>query len=69
VHSSANDYLTKPLDFPIALARVQSHLARKETRQALERSIRELVQTNRQLESELAELKRINAHSDTPTAP
>ena len=65
----ANDYLTKPLDFPIALARVQSHLARKETRQALERSIRELVQTNRQLESELAELKRINAHSDTPTAP
>jgi DNA-binding response OmpR family regulator len=65
----ANDYLTKPLDFPIALARVQSHLARKETRQALERSIRELVQTNRRLESELAELKRINAHSDTPTAP
>jgi len=25
----ANDYLTKPIDFPIALARIESHLSRK----------------------------------------
>ena len=65
----ANDYITKPVDFPIALARVQSHLARKEAQQALERYIHELLQTNRRLEDELAERKHVNAPSNTPTAP
>ena len=32
----ANDYVTKPLDFPIVLARVQTHLSLKHARRALE---------------------------------
>jgi diguanylate cyclase (GGDEF)-like protein/PAS domain S-box-containing protein len=34
----ANDYVTKPVDFPIALARIRSQLARKEAENALRRS-------------------------------
>jgi diguanylate cyclase (GGDEF)-like protein len=57
----ANDYVTKPVDFPVALARVQGQLARKRAQQALARSIRELEETNRKLESEIAERKRSEA--------
>ncbi len=34
----ANDFVAKPLDFPVALARIQSHLHRKRTEQALRES-------------------------------
>jgi PAS domain S-box-containing protein len=60
----ANDYLTKPVDFAIALARVQSQLTRKQAQQALERSISELVDVNQKLENELAELNRSNVQRD-----
>jgi len=32
--SGANDYLTKPIDFPVALARIQTHLSIKEAEQS-----------------------------------
>ena len=34
----ANDYVTKPVDFPVAVARISSQLARKEAEEALRRS-------------------------------
>ena len=57
----ANDYLTKPVDFSIAFARVQTQLARKQAQQALEHSISELVETNGRLENEIAERKQSEA--------
>jgi diguanylate cyclase (GGDEF)-like protein len=69
----ANDYLTKPVDFSIAFARVQTQLARKHAQQALERSVRELEETNRQLEKEIVEREQSEArvrhlaHHDTLT--
>ena len=34
----ANDYITRPIDFPVATARINSHLARKWTEEALRES-------------------------------
>src|SRR5262245_11531996 len=34
----ANDYVTKPIDFPVALARIRSHLSHKRAEQALRES-------------------------------
>jgi PAS domain S-box-containing protein len=64
----ANDYLTKPVDFAVALARVQSQLARKQAQQALRLSISGLVETNRQLENEIAERNRADAQCDGTAA-
>jgi diguanylate cyclase (GGDEF)-like protein/PAS domain S-box-containing protein len=35
LNQGANDYITKPVDFPIALARIQSQLARKRAEEAI----------------------------------
>jgi diguanylate cyclase (GGDEF)-like protein/PAS domain S-box-containing protein len=35
LNHGANDYITKPVDFPVALARIQSQLARKRAEEAL----------------------------------
>lgn len=34
----ANDYITKPVDFPVALARIQTHLAHRQVKMALKES-------------------------------
>jgi diguanylate cyclase (GGDEF)-like protein len=57
----ANDYITKPVDFSIAFARAQTQLTRKQSKQALDRSLRELEKTNRRLELEIVERKRSDA--------
>ncbi len=57
----ANDYITKPVDFSVAFARAQTQLTRKQSKQALDRSLRELEKTNRRLELEIAERKRSDA--------
>jgi DNA-binding response OmpR family regulator len=61
----ANDYITKPVDFSVAFARAQTQLTRKQSKQALDRSLRELEKTNRRLELEIAERKRSDARSTT----
>jgi diguanylate cyclase (GGDEF)-like protein/PAS domain S-box-containing protein len=35
LEAGANDYVTKPIDFPVALARIQTQLSRKHTEKAL----------------------------------
>jgi PleD family two-component response regulator len=57
----ANDYITKPVDFPIAFARAQTQLARKRSKQALDHSLCELERINPRLKLEIAERKRSDA--------
>lgn len=62
----ANDYIAKPIDVPVLLARVRSQLARKQTEEALRaaqeqleqgvaKRSAELIEINRALEREVAE--------------
>jgi PAS domain S-box-containing protein len=66
----ANDYVTKPVDFPVALARIQTQLSLKRAEEALRKAsdeleIRvqertaELIKSNEALQSEVADRKRI----------
>ncbi|HEY7383567.1 MAG TPA: EAL domain-containing protein [Beijerinckiaceae bacterium] len=57
----ANDYLTKPVDFAIALARVQTQVARKHAEDELRRAHSQLRAHVRQLEEALAERDRSEA--------
>lgn len=57
----ANDYITKPVDFPIASARLQSQLARLQAERKLAHYIEKLESANRQLEHEIAERKQSEA--------
>jgi sigma-B regulation protein RsbU (phosphoserine phosphatase) len=50
----ANDYVSKPLDFPVVLARIQSQLS-------LKRAVEEAVRLERSLEQRNQELIRLNA--------
>ena len=54
----ANDYLIKPVNFPVAFARVQTQISRKQAeyarsqaQESLELSIKDLAATNRQLQN------------------
>ena len=65
----ANDYVTKPVDFPVALARIEAQVARKRAEEALrltneqlehrvETRTAELSQANAKLASEIVERRR-----------
>ncbi|MGB0580610.1 MAG: response regulator [Limisphaerales bacterium] len=43
--SAANDYVTKPVDFPVLLARMRTHLALKDVHERLRSSQRSLIHT------------------------
>ena len=51
----ANDYVTKPVDFPIALARVNSQIARRRAELEHLESSKALLRTNSTLELRVAE--------------
>ncbi|MBB4066081.1 putative bifunctional diguanylate cyclase/phosphodiesterase [Gellertiella hungarica] len=70
----ANDYVTKPVDFPIALARVNVQLERKRANDELSRAKElleervkertfELIEINRKLEGEIEQRQRSEAES------
>ena len=59
----ANDYITKPVDFPIAMARIRTQIARKQAQQAADLSIQKLVNINQELEVQIAERERSDAKS------
>jgi sigma-B regulation protein RsbU (phosphoserine phosphatase) len=50
----ANDYVSKPLDFPVVLARIQAHLS-------LKGAVEETIRLERSLEQRNQELIRVNA--------
>jgi sigma-B regulation protein RsbU (phosphoserine phosphatase) len=54
----ANDYVTKPLDFPVALARIETHLALKRAVDESARLERRLAERNRDLEKANARMIR-----------
>jgi sigma-B regulation protein RsbU (phosphoserine phosphatase) len=56
----ANDYVTKPLDFPVVLARVRTHLALKWAAEQVRRLEQTLVERNRELEQTNARLEKVN---------
>ena len=56
----ANDYVTKPLDFPVVLARVQAHLALKRAVERVHLLERNLAERNRELEGVNARLAAAN---------
>jgi len=56
----ANDYVTKPLDFAVVLARVQTHLALKRMAEQLQQLERSLAEQNRELEQTNARLAKVN---------
>ncbi len=58
--SGANDYVTKPLDFPVVLARVQTQLSLKHTVDQIKRLESDLEQRNRELESSNGRLAAVN---------
>ena len=51
----ANDYVTKPVDFAIALARTETQVARKHAEEAVQRANRALREANENLERRIAE--------------
>src|ERR1700733_6291321 len=59
----ANDYITKPIDFSIAFARIKTQITRKQAQQAAELSIEKLVKINQELEIQIAERQRSDAKS------
>ncbi len=59
--SGANDYVTKPLDLPVVLARVQSQLTLKRVVDENKRLEHDLAQRNQVLEATNAELAGANA--------
>ena len=54
----ANDYVTKPLDFPVVLARVQAQLSLRQAVEAAARLERQLAERNRELESANRRMER-----------
>ena len=56
----ANDYVTKPLDLPVVLARVQAQLSLKNAVDQNKRLERDLEQRNRELEAANSELGKAN---------
>ena len=54
LNSGANDYITKPVDFSIALARVITQLDRKRAEEKIQQMNEELLRTNEDLERRVA---------------
>ena len=61
LQQGANDYITKPVEFSIALARVEAHVARRRAEVALQNRIGELTRLNERLEHEIAEREQSQA--------
>lgn len=56
----ANDYVTKPLDFPVVLARVQTQLALKRAAEQVKQLEQALAERNQELEQTNARLEKVN---------
>jgi diguanylate cyclase (GGDEF)-like protein len=54
----ANDYVTKPVDFAVALARTETQIARKQAEEAVQRANRALQEANENLERRVTERTR-----------
>ena len=69
LREGANDYVTKPIDVEVLLARVGTHVILKRTAESLEESNRRLEQVNAQLRRDLevaAKVQRSLLPAQTP---
>jgi len=57
----ANDYVTKPIDFPVLLARIQTQLSLKHAVERIVRLEQNLTQRNEELEAANDKLRAVNA--------
>jgi sigma-B regulation protein RsbU (phosphoserine phosphatase) len=62
LHLGANDYLTKPFDLAVALARIQTQIALKRSVERIRRLEQSLAQRNAELEAANAGLAQANQH-------
>jgi phosphoserine phosphatase RsbU/P len=70
LREGANDYVTKPIDVEVVLARVGTHVILKRTAESLEETNRRLAQVNSQLRRDLeaaAKVQRSLLPAHTPT--
>ena len=58
IQLGANDYITKPVDFPVALARLEAQITRKQAEDAARRAKEDL---ERRVETRTLELSQLNA--------
>jgi DNA-binding response OmpR family regulator len=61
LEQGANDYVTKPINFELAKARVRTQISRKQALETLDRTVTRLTATVHRLERELSELRRNEA--------
>jgi len=59
----ANDYITKPVDFAVALARVNIQIGRKQVEHQLAERTISLIEANQTLKAEIANREKSEAHS------
>ncbi|MDF3812983.1 MULTISPECIES: EAL domain-containing protein [Rhodopseudomonas] len=59
----ANDYITKPVDFAVALARVNIQIGRKQIEEQLAERTVSLIEANQTLKAEIANREKSEAHS------
>jgi diguanylate cyclase (GGDEF)-like protein len=64
LESGANDYLTKPVDFSIALARVRGQVERKRATEGLARTVSALKLSNDRLKQEISGREQADARSE-----
>ena len=64
----ANDYIVKPVDFAVALARLKTQVERKRASEALASANSELMQSNQRLRNEILLLRRTCHGCERPEA-
>jgi diguanylate cyclase (GGDEF)-like protein len=62
--AGANDYVTKPVDFAVALARTQTQIARKHAEEEVQRASHALREANENLERRIAERTQELQHAN-----